>query len=88
MLRDNDCTKNEFFQSPERKTKKKKTCPAKQSIHFINENEKHINHGMSGRAEEKQPKEKKEIWRPLQSGLCHFAQVLHVKSCLADLWAE
>ena len=58
---------------------KKKICPAKQSIHFISENEKHINHGMSGRAEEKQLKEKKEIWRPLQSGLCHRAQVLHVK---------
>lgn len=64
MLRDNDCTKNELFQSPEKKTTKK-PCPAKQSIHFINENEKHINHGMSERAEEKQPKEKKEIWRPL-----------------------
>ena len=52
-----------------KKKQQKKTCPAKQSIHFINENEKHINHGMSERAEEKQPKEKKEIWRPLQSGL-------------------
>lgn len=61
--------------------KKTKPCPAKQSIHFISENEKHINHGMSGRAEEKQPKEKKETWRPLWSGLCHHAQVLHVKSC-------
>ena len=29
----------------------KHTCPAKQRVHFVNENEKHINHDMSGRAE-------------------------------------
>lgn len=56
----------------------KHTCPAKQRVHFVNENEKHINHDMSGRAEG-ETKEKEE--RNLETSTVSSALFYPTSSC-------
>lgn len=66
----------------------KNTCLAKQRVHCVNENEKHINHDMSEGAEGETKERRKNVEPSIGSPAILFQSMWNHVSHYADLKAE